>query len=114
MPGLEMPRSTLIALLFTAAAASASAQVGNCEPLREQIAAKMKAGGLSQVQLLVVDAGTVSNGKVVGSCDRGTRKIVQVNSRPATPPAKAAPRKDEAILTECKDGTVSMGGSCRK
>jgi Protein of unknown function (DUF1161) len=113
-----MLRPSLIALLSTLAAvgagAPAGAQTSNCEPLREQIAAKFKAGGLPQVQLLVVDAGTASTGKVVGTCDRGTRKIVQVNSRSVTPPAKAAPGKNDPILTECKDGTVSMGGSCRK
>ncbi len=109
-----MPRQTLIALLTVAAATSAAAQAGNCEPLKEQIAAKFRSGGVAQVQLVVVDAAATTSGRVVGSCERGTRKIVEVGRSGTAAPAKPAPGKDQPILTECKDGTVSMGGSCRK
>ena len=99
-------------LLAALATVPAAAQVGNCEPLREQIAARFKAGGLQQVQLMVVDAAASTPGRVVGTCERGTRKIVQVTTG-ATAPRPPA-RSDESLLTECSDGRVQMGGSCRR
>jgi hypothetical protein len=111
--GRSDTRQALRALFgVDAAGGTAVAQAGNCEPLREQIAARFKAGGLAQVQLVVVDAAASAPGRVVGSCERGTRKIVQLGA--GGMPPKAAPRQDEAILTECKDGTVRMGGTCRR
>jgi hypothetical protein len=106
-----MLRPILLTLLLLNGG-TAVAQAGNCEPLREQIAARFKAGGLAQVQLVVVDAAASAPGRVVGSCERGTRKIVQLGA--GGMPPKAASRQDEAILTECKDGTVRMGGTCRR
>lgn len=80
-----------------------------CEALRGQIDAKIRAGGVARFELEVVDAGATLPGRVVGRCDLGRRKIVyRPDAAPAVRP-KPAP-----ILTECKDGSVSLGGDCRK
>lgn len=67
----------------------------------------------------VVDADAKAEGRTVGSCDRGSKKIVYragtasgAPAAPAAPASSAAKRKPEPILTECKDGSVSVGGDC--
>jgi len=84
----------------------------NCEAIRNQIDAKIRASGVSQFTLTTVDAAASAAGRNVGSCDRGAKKILYAASTAAG--SGAVRPKSEAILTECKDGTVSMGGSCRK
>ncbi|MEN9544079.1 MAG: hypothetical protein RLZZ598_912 [Pseudomonadota bacterium] len=111
LPTADLRRLSL-SLLVALACAPAAAQVSNCEPLREQIAARFKAGGLPQVKLVVMEAAASAPGRVVGTCERGTRKIVQVNE--GTAPPRPAARSDDALLTECRDGRVQMGGSCRR
>jgi Protein of unknown function (DUF1161) len=100
-----------------------------CEAISAQIEAKVRAGGVEQFTLTTVDTDAKVMGKVVGSCDLGKKKIVYVKGAvpvattgravptAATPAVRAAPaptKKQEAILTECRDGTVSMGGDCKK
>jgi hypothetical protein len=61
---------------------------------------------------------------MVGSCDQGAKKImyaktgsiVAPSSSSQPSPREAMPKKNSAdsILTECKDGTVSLGGSCKR
>ena len=114
-------RTPLRGLLATAPlwlAAAASAQT--CEAIRERIDSKIRAAGVASFTLQIVDSAASAPGQVVGSCDRGSKKIVYAKGggaasegvRPAPrPPARG---KSEPILTECKDGTVSMGGDCRK
>jgi hypothetical protein len=115
---------TALALAWLACAGTAAQAAGNCDQIKAQIDAKVRAGGVAQFSLSVVDADAHAAGKVVGSCDRGTRKIVYVAgagataaaapAAPASKPAGAKRRADEPILTECKDGSVSLGGDCRK
>lgn len=96
---------TALALMGLAPAAMAL----TCEELQAQIEAKLRAGGLKQPIVLTVDAASSAPGRVVGSCDRGARKILY---RAGEPAAGAAARNNAPILTECKDGSVSMGGTC--
>ena len=115
--------STLAGLLVLMGSAQAA---GNCDTIRDQIDAKIRASGVSRYTLTVVDAGTTAAGRNVGSCERGSRKIMYVqDGKPeaagAAPAASAASsgqpphkRGPDGVLTECKDGTVSLGGSCRK
>jgi chitodextrinase len=104
-----------IALLL---AAPASHAASNCDTIRAGIDAKVRASGVTDFTLSVVDADakvdTKVDGKVVGSCDRGSKRIVY--SRSAAPAASQPTGKasDELIVTECKDGSVSLGGDCRK
>jgi Protein of unknown function (DUF1161) len=117
---------------------SAPSYADNCDDLRAQIDAKIKAAGVASYSVTVVDIAASAPGKVVGSCARGQKKIMYaVNatsasmqtkppaataSAPASATSAAAVKKPtvavgksgEAILTECKDGTVSKGGSCKK
>lgn len=101
-----MIRPALVPVLFALACPAGHAG-SNCDPLREQIEAKVRASGVSNFTLQVVDAQAKVAGKVVGSCELGTRKIVY-NPGPAAAPAKDKP-KDAKILTECRDGSVTYG-----
>jgi hypothetical protein len=101
------------ALLLLASTAS-HADNNNCAAIRDQIDAKIRASGVTDFALAVVDANAQAEGKVVGSCDLGTRKIVylKTSSPGVSPSSKPRPAREQ-ILTECKDGSVSMGGDCK-
>jgi hypothetical protein len=55
---------------------SAWAQVKPCEELKGEIDAKIKKNGVAKFTLDIVDANAQSDGKVVGTCDGGAKKIV--------------------------------------
>lgn len=108
----------LISIAWVAAAGAAHG-VENCEALRAQIESKIGAAGVTRFAVLTVDANAPASGQVVGSCELGTKKIVyqrEGGSAPAAAVPTAAPRspEDDDILTECKDGTVSVGGDCKR
>lgn len=100
-----------------------------CEPLREQIEAQIAATGKSGFAVMVVDADADVAGKVVGTCAKGARKLVYVQSaatgavtaasakvapRPAMA-AQAAPRpRGPVVITECRDGSVVQGNATCK
>jgi Protein of unknown function (DUF1161) len=105
------------ALLLAFAADAAHAQAASCETLRAQIDTKVRASGASGYALAIVAADAKVAGKVVGQCELGSRKIVYVTGAEAPVGAASAPRdakREMPILTECKDGTVTRGGDCRK
>ncbi|KQP43545.1 DUF1161 domain-containing protein [Pseudorhodoferax sp. Leaf274] len=77
----------------------------NCEDLRAGIEARIRAGGIANPVVSVVEAEQPAAGKVVGSCAMGRRKIVY--TQPDVPP-----RSDTAILTECRDGSTPVDGRC--
>ena len=54
----------------------ALAQRKDCGELRGEIEAKIKANGVEKFSLDVVDKDAQSDGKVVGTCDGGSKKIV--------------------------------------
>ena len=60
----------LMALASTAFAAK------DCGELKSEIAAKIDANGVPHYSLEIVDKGASANGKVVGTCDAGTKEIV--------------------------------------
>jgi hypothetical protein len=109
--------ATALLWCFTGAAGAAQ----SCDELRERIDAKVRASGATHytVNTLDADATVGASGKVVGSCELGTKKIVYTRGEEGTvaaaPVATVTARpRGEAILTECKDGSVSLGGDCRK
>jgi Protein of unknown function (DUF1161) len=115
-----MRTPTLFAALLLAGSAQAAS---NCDSIRDQIDAKIRAGGVSRYTLTVVDAGSTAAGRNVGSCERGSRKIMYVQEgKPAAAAAASAAsaarpahkRAPDGVLTECKDGRVSLGGDCGK
>lgn len=105
----------------------------NCEPIRQQIEGRFRAGGVQPV-LVVTEAGSATAGRVVGTCGNGRRQIVRLSQAPlpaATAPAPAtstaaaaeqatdraadrAPEREPAdkIPTECKDGSIVIGPNC--
>jgi hypothetical protein len=102
------------------AAAGATHAAESCETLRAQIESKISAAGVTRFAVLTLDADTPAAGQVVGSCELGTKKIVYQRdvgaARGAAVPATTPPTplEDSDILTECKDGTVSVGGTCKR
>jgi hypothetical protein len=69
----------LIALAVVAGLAisgPALAQRKDCEELRVEIEAKIKKNGVEKFSLDVLDKDAQAEGKVVGTCDGGTKKIV--------------------------------------
>lgn len=112
-----MFRQSLALLLVVTA--SAPSRADNCDSIRDQVEAKFRAGGTVNFSVKVVDAGAVANARVVGSCGNGTRRIVFVpgdppNGSAAVPRAAATTPQPPPILTECKDGSISHTGNCRK
>ncbi len=108
----------LATLLLSAGAAQAAS---NCDAIRDQIDAKIRAAGVARFTLTVVDAAASAPGRNVGSCERGSKKIVYVQegkAEGAAAPASAAPRPAArpagGMVTECKDGSVSTSGDCKK
>lgn len=79
--------------LLSLVSASAFAQAAKpCEELKAEIAKKLEAKNVTSYSLEIVakDQQVEGDGKVVGTCEGGTKKIVY--SRTATPPqTKPAP-----------------------
>lgn len=106
-------------LLCGVTGAAGAAQ--SCEQLRERIDAKVRASGATHYTVTTVDADAAvgASAKVVGSCELGTKKIVYTRGEEGSVAAASAPTvtarpRGEPLLTECKDGSVSVGGDCRK
>lgn len=90
-------------------------QQNHCAAIRSQIENKIRGSGVASFTLQVVGADVKLSGKVVGTCDLGTRKIVY-NSGIEPASTGSAPKgkvSEERILTECKDGSVTYG-ECKK
>lgn len=99
------------ALLALAASASHG---NNCDSIRAGIEAKIRASGTKSFTLSVLPAETRSAGRVVGSCALGSKKIVYVQDGAASAAPARPAAKQERMLTECKDGSVTVGGDCKK
>ena len=63
-----------VGLLSLAGAAFADGK--SCEELKAEIAAKLDAKGVAGYSLEIVDKGTAAGGKVVGTCEKGSKEIV--------------------------------------
>ena len=91
----------------------------DCEQLRSEVVRRYEAGGIVAPEVQLLPSSAATSGKVVGTCELGSRKLVYVGGGKGTPssassPAGAkSPRAGAPVLTECKDGSVSMGGSCK-
>lgn len=103
---------SIVVLAFTGSASAAS----NCDDISAEIDAKIRGAGVMRFTLATVTADATVSGKVVGTCERGSRKIVYEAeaTSPSPAPSPALRRSNDGILTECKDGSVSVGGDCRK
>jgi hypothetical protein len=70
----------IVAVLVLGISGAALAQRKSCEDLKGEIEAKIKKNGVDKFTLDIVDAEkadeAAKDGKVVGSCDGGTKRIV--------------------------------------
>jgi hypothetical protein len=66
----------MVALALAASPALAQTQRKDCGELKSEIEAKIKNNGVKVFTLTVVDKDAAEDGKVVGTCDGGTNKIV--------------------------------------
>lgn len=73
---------------FAQDAATAPAARKPCDDLKAEIAKKLDAKGVVGYSLDIVDKGKETEGKIVGSCDGGTKSIVY--NRSAAPAEKPA------------------------
>lgn len=83
---------TITSLLFVSAAVNAYA-AKPCADLKTEIAQKIEAHGVKSYSLEIVasEKAKDANGKVIGSCEGGTRKIVyRRTTAPSIIPAAAA------------------------
>jgi hypothetical protein len=82
-----------MAALFVIPASSFAQGAKPCEELKTEIAAKLDAKGVKSYTLDIVakdaDAG---DGKVVGTCEAGSKKIVYKRDAAGAAPAKEAPK----------------------
>ena len=67
---------TAFALVLALAVTPALAQRKDCNELKGEIETKIKNNGVKEFTLTVVDTDAKEDGKVVGTCDGGTKKIV--------------------------------------
>lgn len=91
-----------------------------CDELRADVETRIRAAGVSAFTVSIVDATATSAGRVVGTCDRGAKKLLytqttptQSGTAPRNLPARAE-KKADTIITECKDGSEPVRGECRK
>jgi hypothetical protein len=66
----------IAALAALALSSPAFAQKKSCDELKGEIEAKIKKNGVERFSLDVIDKDAQTDGKVVGTCDGGAKKIV--------------------------------------
>lgn len=72
-----MIRVIIAALVLALSGMTAAwAQKKGCDELKADIEAKIKKNGVEKFTLDIVEKDAQSDGKVVGTCDGGTKKIV--------------------------------------
>lgn len=79
----------LITVALFAIALPASARK-SCEELKSEIDAKIKANGVPTYTLSIIDVANEAStdGKIVGHCDGGTKRIVYVRGSAVTAPSE--------------------------
>jgi hypothetical protein len=70
-----MIRLVIAAMVF-GVYGTAWAQKKSCDELKTEIQAKIKKNGVEKFSVEVVDKDAQSEGKVVGTCDGGAKKLV--------------------------------------
>jgi len=85
----------IAALILLCVPQCASAQTVRkpCEDLKAEIQKKLEAKGVTNYMLTIAEKGKELEGKIVGSCDGGTKSIVYEKTAPAPRPAPARTKK---------------------
>ena len=84
--------ATTAVLLFVSMPAHAQGPK-SCEELKTEIATKLDAKGVKGYTLDIVAKDKDAEGKVVGTCDGGSKKIIYTKTpAPAATPAKETPK----------------------
>ncbi len=118
-PSFVLTTARIAAALAAACAAAPCFAAGkDCEQLRSEVVRRYEAGGIASPEVQLLPSSAATSGKVVGTCELGSKKLVYVGAKgtpsPASSPASAkSPGAGAHVLTECKDGTVSVSGSCK-
>ncbi|MDO8450835.1 MAG: DUF1161 domain-containing protein [Rhodoferax sp.] len=113
----------LVLALASLLSACVSSHAVTCDILASQIESKIKAAGVTNFTLDVVDPGSAGTAKVVGTCDLGKKEIVYASSSStvllsrgtaANSNSRSSDRgqSEEKMLTECKDGF--FGPDCKR
>ena len=93
-----MSKKTLVFLLLIALMSSAHAETRvTCDSLKAEIAAKIEKNGVKRFHLDVIDAGSKTEGKVVGWCAGGAKNISFVRD--------PAPMAERAVTEVSTAGT---------
>lgn len=71
-----MKRLAMLLVPVLALAAAPAMASKPCEELKAEIAAKIEANGVRRYTLEIVPKEATADGKVAGTCDGGTKKIV--------------------------------------
>lgn len=66
----------ILAVGLLSLAGTAMADGKSCEELKAEIAAKLDAKAIAGYSLEIVDKGAAAGGKIVGTCEKGTKVIV--------------------------------------
>jgi len=74
---------------FAQDAATAPTARKPCDDLKSEIAKKLDAKGVVGYSLEIVEKGKETEGKIVGSCDGGTKSIVYSRTTPSEKPGDA-------------------------
>jgi Protein of unknown function (DUF1161) len=115
---LRFPRSvgTLRPVALALAFVSLPCMANNCEAIRSLVEARIRESGVKQFTVVIVGATDKVHGKTVGTCDRGMKKLVysQAVGVQGQPGRATLPPRTNAIITECRDGSVSVSGDCKK
>jgi hypothetical protein len=84
---------TALALVFALAVTPALAQRKDCNELKAEIDAKITKNGVQAFTTTVVDKDAAEDGKVVGTCDGQTKKIVYKRGEMTGQPAPATSKQ---------------------
>ncbi len=80
-----MKRLATVALLLLLSAAAYGQKGKPCEELKEEIAKKLEANGVESYALEIVAKDKEAEGKVVGTCEGGTKKVVYRRTSSSSP-----------------------------
>ena len=86
-----LKHTLLLALLPLLPLLASSAMANNCDAVRADIDARVRANGVSKHSLSVVDRAASGLGRVVGNCDQGSKTILMTQPGPATPTTPTTP-----------------------